>query len=208
MVNDALPSLILSNVINFTDAAADEQTKRLRISFAHPLWGGNMDSTDHPIILKELGEYVRNECVVYFTWFTFFLTMLFAVMGWALQVSFDQSGHVHRFPLVLLLMVALFAAQLWLAIQATSKVAKDMLMLDQRITAAVAVLLPSQRQEAADPSGPFVPRAYHFGVTLAGKALRYNLWFWPIVWLIVAVMWYVDSSAHSGSVRLLDSWFY
>jgi len=136
----------------------------------------------------QIHEYIRHEIEVYFAWFSFFLTILFAAMGWSLKASLDAQGRV-RFPAVFFCMLCLFAAQLGLAIAATTTVMNDVVTSSQRAL-QLLIMLASRGGVIAGyaPLSP-VPKGYIGALDLARWALVFNLIFWPLVAALVFRKW-------------------
>lgn len=82
--------------------------------------------------MKELHEHIRSAFQNYIQWFTFFLTLLMAAMGWSLAASIGDKGLVVA-PLPFFVMVALFSVQLIQSAMATTNLRQDIERAIRRI---------------------------------------------------------------------------
>lgn len=143
---------------------------------------------DPAVVLEyhEINEYIRHEIGVYFSWFSFFLTILFGAMGWSLKAALGKEGAV-KFPAMFFCMLFLFVVQLILAIFGTSSALADIELMRAR-AAHLLTLIPTGTVQGYTPGMP-VPDAYSHSLELARMALIVNVFFWPIVGAIVYQKW-------------------
>jgi hypothetical protein len=136
----------------------------------------------------EINEYIRHEIGVYFAWFSFFLTILFAAMGWSLKAALDTQGRV-RPPAVHFCMLCLFTAQLALAIAATTTVMNDVVTSNERALQLLTMLVSHGGVIPGYSAITPVPIGYVGALALARWALVFNLLFWPLVAILVHRKW-------------------
>jgi hypothetical protein len=139
------------------------------------------------IDLREVAEYARHELAVYFSWFTFFLTLLLGAMGWSLKAALDSTGKV-KFPAIFFCILFLFAIQLSFAIAATTMVMNDMRSAEFRVTTLLTLLQANHAESGYTPMNP-IPAGYWKALGLARWTLIVNFIFWPIVGLFVLHKW-------------------
>ena len=147
---------------------------------------------------REVNEYVRHAVGTYFAWFSFFLTILFAMMGWSLKTSLDSTGHV-RSPALFFWMVALFMVQIGLAIEATSVIMTNLGNANDRVAELLVTMARASPQGGYIPRSP-VPAGYVGALGLARWALIGNIVFWPLIGIVVYRKWR-NGSPMAGPAR-------
>jgi len=130
---------------------------------------------------------VRHLLQVYVAWFTFFIALLIAAMGWSLKASISTSGLMRR-PLPFALMYALFMAQLGLSIVATNALISDVQAASQRILSIIAVANASTMPPPIEVHSP-IPAGIETSLCLMWITLWGNVAFWTIVAVLVFFAW-------------------
>ncbi len=142
----------------------------------------NMETTQLTIELQQLNEYARHEITVYVSWFTFFLTLLLAAMGWSLKASLNSQGVV-RTPTPFFCMIVLFTMQLIFAVWGTRYVKEDLRKADERCAVLLA-LAPTTSATSYKSASP-IPAGYHVVLGTMQWVLVSHLIFWPVVAILV-----------------------
>jgi hypothetical protein len=140
----------------------------------------------------ELNQYVRMYFQTYVAWFTFFITVLFTSMAWALKSAFDEDRRL-KWGLPVYLVHGLYVIQIIFGVIATGVVYQDIQRTDERILQIQRAL--AQNVELA-PRSP-VPRSFAFALVLMGSTLLTNLVFWSIV---VGAVRRLERRLRSGAV--------
>ena len=128
----------------------------------------------------EVNNYVRMYVQTFVGWFTFFITVLFTSMAWALKTAFDEQRRL-KWGLPVYLVYALFSIQIVLGIVATYALRTDLVNADWRLNQIQFALA---QHKALSPHSP-VPPSFASTVNLMALTLITNLVFWGIVVLVV-----------------------
>jgi len=130
----------------------------------------------------EINEYVRNTLSLYITWFSFFLTTLFAGVAWTFRMALDKETGQIVAPAPFYTVISFFFIQLVVSIFVTGEI---IVAVDSAGNRAGELLDKFIDKPIGYQAQSPIPPSFHIALTAMEAVLYLNLIFWVAVALRV-----------------------